>query len=207
MAEIFIIIFSIIALIFSVVIHEIAHGAVANSLGDPTAKFAGRLTINPLKHLDLFGSFLLPLLLYYATKGAFVFGMAKPVPINPFNFRDQRFGQAKVAVAGVAANFALAIVFGTILRFLPDQSGAGFYMLIQQVVLINLWLAIFNLIPIPPLDGSHILFTFLPRSQEDFKIFLQRYGFVFLLFFMFFLLDKLMPIVAFLYYLVTGAPL
>jgi Zn-dependent protease len=210
MADILIIIFSVIVLIFSVVIHEIAHGAVANSLGDPTAKFAGRLTLNPLKHLDWMGSFFLPLFLFFLTNGAFVFGYAKPVPVNPFNFRDQKYGQAKVAVAGVAANFALALVFGTILRFWPEVSNpffAGFYALAQQVVIINLVLAVFNLIPIPPLDGSHILFTFLPPSQEDFKIFLARYGFIFLLIIIFFLSSIISPILMFLYRLIVGSPL
>jgi len=210
MADILLIVFSIIALIFSVVIHEVAHGAVANSLGDPTAKFAGRLTLNPLSHLDWFGSFALPLLLFFATNGAFVFGYAKPVPINPFNFRDQKYGQAKVALAGVAANFALALVFGMILRFWPEISNpvsAGFYALAQEVVIINLVLAVFNLIPIPPLDGSHVLFTFLPHSQEDFKIFLQRYGFIFLLVIIYFLSPIMDPILQFLYRLIVGAPL
>ncbi len=210
MVNILLIIFSVIVLIYSVVIHEIAHGAVANSLGDPTAKFSGRLSLNPLKHLDWFGSFLLPLFLFLATGGAFVFGYAKPVPVNPFNFRDQKYGQAKVAVAGAAANFALAVIFGLILRFWPAVSnpvGASLYAMAQEVVVINLILAVFNLIPIPPLDGSHILFTFLPRSQEDFKVFLQRYGFIFLLIIVFFLSGIISPIIDFLYRFLVGAPL
>ncbi|MFA6376363.1 MAG: site-2 protease family protein [Candidatus Paceibacterota bacterium] len=210
MIDILYIVFSIIALIFSVVIHEVAHGAVANSLGDPTAKFAGRLTLNPMSHLDWFGSFVLPLLLFFGTNGSFVFGYAKPVPINPFNFRDQKYGQVKVALAGVAANFALALVFGTILRFWPEISNpvsAGFYGLAQGVVVINLVLAVFNLIPIPPLDGSHVLFAFLPRSQEDFKIFLQRYGFIFLFIIIYFLSSIIDPILQFLYRLIVGIPL
>jgi len=184
--DITLIIFSIIVLIFSVVIHEIAHGAVANSQGDPTAKYAGRLSLNPLKHLDWFGSFIMPLLLYYATQGAFVFGYAKPVPINPFNFRDQKYGQIKVSLAGVGANFALALFFGIALRFLLTISipgGTELYNLLAVIVWTNLLLAIFNLVPIPPLDGSHILFALLPASQEDFKIFLQKYGFIFLFIF------------------------
>jgi Zn-dependent protease len=209
MADILILIFSVIVLIFSVVIHEVAHGAVANSLGDPTAKFAGRLTLNPLKHLDWMGSFFVPLTLL-VLGSPILFGWAKPVPINPFNFRDQKYGQVKVALAGVAANFALALVFGTILRFWPEISNpvsTGFYALAQEVVVINLILAVFNLIPIPPLDGSHVLFTFLPVSQEDFKIFLQRYGFIFLLIVIYFLSPIMDPILQFLYRLIVGVPL
>jgi Zn-dependent protease len=207
--ELIFIVFSVVALIFSVVIHEVAHGAVANSLGDPTAKFAGRLTLNPLKHLDWVGSFLVPAFLL-ALGSPFVFGWAKPVPVNPFNFRDKRWGDAKVAVAGAAANFALALVFGLILRFWPEISNpfsAGFYALAQSVVVINLVLAVFNLIPIPPLDGSHILFAFLPPSQEDFKIFLSRYGFIFLLVIIYFLSPIVNPILEFLYRLIVGVPL
>jgi Zn-dependent protease len=209
MADILILIFSAIVLIFSVVIHEVAHGAVANSLGDPTAKFAGRLTLNPLKHLDWMGSFFVPLTLL-VLGSPILFGWAKPVPINPFNFRDQKYGQVKVALAGVAANFALALVFGTILRFWPEISNplsTGFYALAQEVVVINLILAVFNLIPIPPLDGSHVLFTFLPASQEDFKIFLQRYGFIFLLVVIYFLSPIMDPVLQFLYRLIVGVPL
>ena len=201
-------IFTIIVLIFSVVIHEIAHGAVANSLGDPTAKLAGRLTLNPLSHLDLFGSFIIPLFLIVTT--GIGFGYAKPVPINPFNFRDQKYGMIKVAVAGVAANFALAIIFGLILRVLLHSTifvNPDFNNLLAIIVGTNLWLAVFNLVPIPPLDGSHVLFAFLPRSQEDFKIFLQRYGFIFFIFFIFYFSGIISPIVNFLGSLIIGAPL
>lgn len=201
-------IFSIIVLIFSVVIHEIAHGAVANSLGDPTAKFAGRLTLNPLSHLDLFGSLIIPLFLILTT--GIGFGYAKPVPINPFNFRDQKYGMIKVSIAGIAANFALAVVFGLILRLslhLAMPVNPDFSDLLAMIVSINLWLALFNLVPIPPLDGSHILFAFLPRSQEDFKIFLQRYGFFFFIIFIFYFADIISPIVSFLGRLIVGADL
>jgi len=204
--ELTFIVFSIIALIFSVVVHEVAHGAAAAAQGDPTAKFAGRLTLNPLKHLDWTGSVFLPLVLV-VLQSPILFGWAKPVPVNPLNFRDKRWGDAKVAAAGAAANFALALVFGLILRFWPEISdpiSANFYMLAQTVVIINLVLGIFNLIPIPPLDGSHVLFAFLPPSQTDFKIFLQRYGFIFLLVLIWFFSPIIWPIVAFLYQLITG---
>src|SRR5574343_1122969 len=106
-------IFSLIVLLFSVIIHELAHGYVAYSLGDPTAKYEGRLTLNPLKHLDPFGSVILPLLLLLATGGQGpIFGWAKPVPVNPYNFKDQKWGTLKVAIVGPATNFAIAIFFG-----------------------------------------------------------------------------------------------
>jgi len=208
MVEIIIIVFFIIALVFSVVIHEVAHGAVANSLGDPTAKFSGRLTLNPLKHLDPFGSFIIPFLMFLST--GIAFGYAKPVPINPLNLRDKRFGMVKVAVAGVAANFALALFFGLIIRFWPEIANpmaTMFRSLLELVVKLNLWLMIFNLVPIPPLDGSHILFALLPASQAEFKLFLQRYGLIFFLVFVFYFSSIISPIVYFLGRLIVGAPL
>jgi Zn-dependent protease len=204
------IIFVIIILIFSVVIHEVAHGNVANQLGDPTAKYAGRLTLNPLAHLDPVGSLLVPLFLFMVTGGRFVFAMAKPVPINPFNFRDKKFGEVRVAIAGATANFVLALIFGLIIRFTPGYVGpigSAIYVMFQWVVFINLLLAVFNLVPIPPLDGSHVLFAFLPASQTEFKLFLQRWGLFILLFFIFFLSRFLFPIIQFLYQLIVGAPL
>lgn len=201
------IIFLIVVLVFSVILHEVAHGSIANQLGDPTAKYAGRLTLNPLPHIDPVGSIILPLLLLITTNGQFVFGWAKPVPINPFNFRDKRFGDARVAAAGAMANLALALIFGLILRFIPGYIGSSLYVLFQYIVLINISLAVFNLIPLPPLDGSHILFAFLPQSQEEFKLFLQRWGMFLLLFFIVFLSDILIPIIQFLYRLIVGSPL
>lgn len=192
------------------IIHEVAHGSVANQLGDPTAKYAGRLTLNPLSHLDPMGSFLVPLLLFVGTGGRFVFGWAKPVPINPFNFRDKKFGEAWVAVAGAAANLALALIFGLIIRFTPGYVGpigSAIYTMFQDIVLINLSLAVFNLVPLPPLDGSHVLFAMLPASQTEFKLFLQRWGIFIFLFFVFFLSGYLFPIIQFLYQLIVGAPL
>jgi len=204
------IIFGIFVLLFSVIIHEVAHGSVANQLGDPTAKYAGRLTLNPLAHLDPVGSFLLPLFLLVTTGGRFVFGWAKPVPINPANLRDKKFGAARVAVAGAAANLALALIFGLIMRFMPGYVGpigSTLYGMFQEIVLINLLLALFNLVPLPPLDGSHILFALLPASQTEFKLFLQRWGIFLLLFFIFFFSDLLLPITQLLYRLIVGAPL
>lgn len=183
-------IFLVIILIFSIVLHEVSHGTMANYLGDPTAKNSGRLTLNPIPHLDFLGSFIVPLIMMTpAIFGArtFIFGWAKPVPINPHNFRDQKYGEAKVAIAGPLANFSLALVFGLSLRFLPVVLvHSGLIYLFSYIVYINIILAIFNLLPIPPLDGSHILFTFLSKKLENFKIFIYQYGIFILLFIIFF---------------------
>jgi Zn-dependent protease len=178
-------------LVFSIVIHEVAHGTVANWLGDSTAKYSGRLTLNPLKHLDLVGSFLLPFGLYIISSGGLVFGYAKPVPINPANLRDQKYGSAKVAAAGPVINLILAFLFGLASRLLLSLDFVNpvlqiLIFMFGLVALINIMLAVFNLIPLPPLDGSHILFAFLPSTQNDFKVFLQRYGMLILLFLVFF---------------------
>jgi len=200
----------IIIFLFSVVIHEVAHGEAALALGDPTAKMAGRLTLNPLKHLDPFGSIILPCILILMSLtfgGGIIFGWAKPVPINPFNFRDRKYGEAKVAAAGPLANITLALIFGFLLRFLPLEATAftqNLGLIFGYIVWVNLLLAIFNLIPIPPLDGSHILFTFLPPGTENVKIFLQQYGFFILLFIIFFFFQWLAPIVDWLFHLIVG---
>lgn len=202
--------FLITILIFSVVIHEVSHGAMANYLGDPTAKEAGRLTLNPISHLDPIGSILLPLFLILMAKvsgGGIIFGWAKPVPINPYNFRDQKWGSAKVALAGPGANLALALFFGLLLRFLPDFLFLpGLALMFSYIVYINLLLAVFNLLPIPPLDGSHILFTFLPSLSDRIKIFLARFGFFLLLFFIFFLFPLMSSLIRWLFVLITGSP-
>ena len=199
-------IFSLIILLFSVIIHELAHGYVAYSLGDPTAKYAGRLTLNPLKHLDPFGSIILPLLLFIAGS-PFLFGWAKPVPINPYNFTDKKYGEFKVSVAGPASNLCLAIIFGLILRFLPNEiimDNPGIGIAISFIVSINIWLAIFNLIPIPPLDGSWILFSFLPASMQNAKIFLKQYGIVILVLLILFGGSVWFSITSYLFQLITG---
>lgn len=188
--EFIITIFSLIILLFSVVIHELAHGSVAYSLGDPTAKYQGRLTLNPIKHLDPFGSVILPLLMILVTAGQGpIFGWAKPVPINPYNLKDQKWGSLKVSLAGPISNLALAVIFGLIVRFLSHSFVAdipGLFLIFSFIVQINIILAIFNLIPIPPLDGHWILFAFLPEKFSRGKAFLQQYGIFILIFLIFF---------------------
>ncbi len=199
-------IFSLIILLFSVIAHELAHGYVAYSLGDPTAKYEGRLTLNPLKHLDPFGSIILPLLLFIAGS-PFLFGWAKPVPINPYNFRDKKYGEIKVSIAGPASNILLAVIFGLILRYIPNEiilNNQGIEIALGYIVAINIWLALFNLIPIPPLDGSWVLFSFLPDSMQNVKIFLKQYGIVILVLLILFGGSAWFTITSILFQLITG---
>ena len=203
-------IFEFIILIFSAVLHEIAHGYEAERLGDDTARRAGRLTLNPLRHLDPFGSVLLPLLLFFGTGGAFFFAAAKPVPYDPRNLRNPRTGSAKIAVAGPGTNFLIAIVFGIAVRvfsLLPVSD--LFIQLLAVVVLVNIVLGIFNLIPIPPLDGSRILFAILPQTETTFRImyFLERWGIFLVLLFAFFAFSLLQPIIGWIFGALTGISL
>ena len=207
--DIFQLLILIIIFLFSVSFHEVAHGWVAYSLGDKTAYRAGRLSLNPLRHIDPVGSILLPgflILMSAFGAGGIVFGWAKPVPVNPYNFRDQKYGNAKVAFAGPLANISLALIFGLALRFFPViYSIQGVGLTFFYIVQINLILAVFNLLPIPPLDGSHILFTFLPRTAENIKIFLSKYGLLILLFVIFFLFKYVTILVWWLMKIITGA--
>jgi Zn-dependent protease len=195
-------IFYIIILILSIIIHEYMHGWMADRLGDNTARAAGRLTMNPIPHIDLFGSIILPGLLILSG-GGFVIGWAKPVPFNPYNLRDRRYGAAKVAAAGPLANIAIALVMGLILRFLPvsyDFSG-----LISLIVLVNIVLAIFNLVPIPPLDGSKILAALLPAKFRHKYEGLERYGMMIVIAFAFFGFQLISPAISWLFALFTGS--
>jgi len=172
-------IFQIIVLILSAVIHEYLHGYVAHQLGDDTAKNAGRLTINPLVHLEWFGSFFLPLMMVLSHM-PFLIAWAKPVPYNPYNLRDKKYGEAKVAIAGPLGNIAIALFFGLCLKFLPFFS-LNFSGLLSVIIYINLLLAVFNLLPIPPLDGSKILALFLPPHVKEKYMRSERIGFVFVI--------------------------
>jgi len=189
---------------FSVVAHEVAHGYAAYVQGDNTARFQGRLTLNPLKHLEWFGSFILPTLSYLL--GGFIIGWAKPVPFNPYNLRNQRWGEAIVAFAGPFTNICIALFFGLILRFgiVNELLGSAFASISVTIVVINLVLACFNLVPIPPLDGSKILFSILPNSLMGLRANLEAYGTTLLIFFVFFLWKFMLPVVYFLFTLITG---
>ena len=150
------------ALFVALVVHEYAHGFVAHKLGDNTAKFMGRLTFNPLAHIDPFGTIILPLMLLIS-RSPVVFGYAKPVPVNFYNLKNPKTGQIWVGLAGPMANFiTAALVFLILLS--GFISNAGIFRFLATVVLINLVLGVFNLIPIPPLDGSRILMGLLPRK-------------------------------------------
>lgn len=197
-------IFKVIVLLYSVVIHEVSHGAMANALGDKTAKDAGRLSLNPLKHIDIFGSVVLPLLLLIA-RSPFVVGYAKPVPYNPLQLKDRKLGPAKVALAGPMSNIILAVLFGLTLRFMPDIFSSPLVPeLLAFMVVLNLLLAIFNLFPIPPLDGHWLLITFLPARFDYLKIFLYKYSLVLLFIFIIFIFPLLLPLVGILFKFITG---
>ena len=197
------VIFGIIVLIMSVVVHEVSHGYIANSLGDPTARLAGRLTLNPIKHLDPVGSVLVPIFTYLI--GGFIFGWAKPVPYNPYNLRGGKWGPALVAAAGPLSNFLLAIIFGIVLRIVTPLSviPEAALSLIELIVLINIVLGIFNLIPIPPLDGSKVLFALLPPSMRNVENFFTRYQLILIVALIFFAWRFILPLVYFIFSLLT----
>lgn len=153
--------FVYVVIILSAIAHEYGHAWAAFRQGDATAKYAGRLTLNPLAHIEWFGTVVLPMLLMYFS-GVF-FGYAKPVPINPYNFRDQRKGIIWVSLAGVAANFIIALVLAVFLRFFPNFSLAP---LLGFVVLVNIQLGLFNLLPFPPLDGSKLAVALASNSAS-----------------------------------------
>jgi Zn-dependent protease len=195
-------IFWIAILILSVIIHEVSHGYAAYIQGDPTAYYQGRLSANPMKHLDFVGSFLVPLISY--TLGGFIIGWAKPVPYNPYNLKNHRWGEALVAIAGPFSNLLIAVIFGLIIRLGAGSLPVSFINIAGIVVFINVLLAIFNLVPIPPLDGSKILFSLIPGKNYSVRVFLEKNALILIIIFIFFLWRYLLPVVTFLSYLITG---
>lgn len=209
MAEIVLIIFYIVILLYSVIIHEVSHGIVALWLGDPTAKYAGRLTANPLKHIDPIYTLAMPILMLLASGGRFAFGSAKPVPYNPYNLKNQKWGPALVALAGPMSNIILAVLAAILAKFIVIPMAAKidiisnfnnwgmvstalsgslnsiFYEILVMIIFWNALLAFFNLIPIPPLDGSKLLFAVLNVRIETIAI-LEQFGFIILIAFIIF---------------------
>lgn len=171
--------------LFAIIVHEVAHGWVANLLGDKTALMLGRLTLNPIKHMDLMGTVIIPIVLLITTH--FIFGWAKPVPVDPRNFKNPKQGMALVAAAGPLSNLAMAIAWGLVLKLgilLGPKLGYSAFALIymgQAGIFINLILGVLNLIPIPPLDGSRVLSSFLPNKAYALYNRIEPYGFFILL--------------------------
>lgn len=206
---------TILALIISVILHEMAHGYAANALGDPTARLQGRLSGNPLVHIDPLGSIIIPALLLLSNAGI-IFGWAKPVPYNPYNLRNRKWGEAFVAAAGPATNILLAFIFALIFRFgglidLPQS----FLQISWLIVYINILLAMFNMIPIPPLDGSKILMSVLPfhlqQQYRQLSSWTERYGlfamFLFIFIFISFFSGPFFTFVSMLVGFATGVPM
>lgn len=199
------IIITLVILLFSAIVHEVSHGLMAERLGDDTARNQGRITLNPIPHIDPFGSILLPVLLL-AIHSPIVFGAAKPVPVNFDNLRPRKFGMALVALAGPLSNFLLAIIFIIPIKFGLANSVSG--PILIQAVLLNLVLGTFNLIPIPPLDGSKVLASLAPDEWMYKILSLERYGFLLVLIFLWLgILDKILVPVIILFARVFGLQL
>lgn len=200
-------IFQFIVFIFSVMVHEVSHGLMAYRLGDTTAKDAGRLNLNPLKHIDPMGSIAIPLMLFLINS-PILFGWAKPVPYNPYNLKNPKSGAAVISVAGPLSNISLAVIFGLIIRalhfFMPGLQNGALDILLSSVVFINLLLAIFNLVPIPPLDGSKLFYAILPNKYYGIQQFLEKYSIWILLLFIFYGIGLIMPIISALFFLLVG---
>lgn len=194
---------SIVILIFSVIIHEISHGFTANALGDPTARLSGRLSINPIKHIDFIGSIVVPA--FFLIIGGFILGWAKPVPINSYNFKNRRIGEAVVSFAGPLSNILLAVLFGILIRVAPVIGlSDSFVSISATIVFMNCILAVFNLVPVPPLDGSKILFAVLPNRYWQIREILEKNQLIIVFFFIFFAWQFISPISVFLFKIITG---
>ncbi len=194
--------FYLLVIIPSAIMHEYMHGWVADRLGDPTARYAGRLTLNPKSHIDLWGTIILPIFLYLSTGGRFLFAYAKPVPYNPYNLKNQKTGPMWVALAGPLSNLFLAFLFSMVIRVLPISDMTLFFSII---VYANIGLAVFNLLPIPPLDGSKVLYAILPDSLWKVKEILERYGFMILIAFILFFSGFISPVVQYIFQLFVGS--
>lgn len=194
--------YSIAILILSVVVHEVSHGYAARALGDRTAEYEGRLTLNPVKHLDPFGSVALPLMTYYL--GGFIIGWAKPVPYNPYNLKPGRWSEAMVAAAGPASNFAIVLAASLCIQLVGGDLSSPFVATLGAVAIINITLAVFNLVPIAPLDGSKILFAFLPQDAQWMRAWMERSSFALLIVFIFFLWQYFSPLVFLIFRALTG---
>lgn len=202
---------ALVILIFSIIVHEVAHGWAADALGDPTARYAGRLTLNPIPHIDLVGSIIIPGLLVLSQSPIF-FGWAKPVPYNPFNLRGRRWGETAVALAGVATNLLIALIFALIIRFGEGMFSETALMIGATIVFVNLFLGLFNLIPFPPLDGWSALRSALPwhlsRGMQRFEASVGTSGMIglilFLLVFSFLLVRPFTELVAYVFTFLTG---
>ena len=197
--------FYIIILIISIIMHEVAHGYAALYYGDPTAKNRGRLSLNPLVHIDIIGSIIVPGLLLLSGAG-FVFGWAKPVPIDERNFIDRKRGLLVVSLAGIAVNMLCAIVFSAIIRlsFIFGFGSASFVSICGTIVLVNIVLGFFNLMPIPPLDGSKIFFSLIPERYEmQWRPIFERYALPIVIIFAFFVWPYIAPAIFWLFKLFT----
>lgn len=199
-------IFFLLVLIFSVIIHEVSHGYIAEMFGDPTARLAGRLTLNPLRHIDPLGSVILPAIMLLSSGGKFAFGWAKPVPYNPYNFRNFKWGTIAVGLAGAFANLLIAIIFGLAIRYRVALGIAPgpFFDILGTIVFTNVILAVFNLIPFPPLDGAKVLFSFLPYRFQQIHDYLEHNWLIFIIFVLFFAQYIISPASSFLFWAITG---
>ncbi len=189
------ILYKIIAFLVAISVHEAAHAWIAYRLGDPTAKLEGRVSLNPLKHIDLYGTVIIPLFLIFFGS-PFVFGWAKPVMFDPFNLKNPRKDAAFISLSGPLANLATAIILSLVINFIPT---GPFLPLAYLTILINIVLGVFNLIPIHPLDGGKILVGILPEKEaEEADRFLNKYGLIILFALIFFSFRGVTPLSAFL---------